>query len=54
LVLFARWPDGGSLSVTQYREGLLPEIVAWFTDEARTAIAPIHAEPGAAADRARE
>jgi hypothetical protein len=40
------------LNVSQHRLGLLPEIVAWFTDEARVAIAPIHAEPDA--DKARK
>jgi hypothetical protein len=43
VVLIARWPDGGQLSVSQYRPGLPAEIVAWFTDEARVAIAPIEA-----------
>jgi hypothetical protein len=43
-VLIARWPDGGELTVSQYCTGLPREIVAWFTDEARVAIAPIHAE----------
>jgi hypothetical protein len=41
LVLFAHWPDRGELSVSQYRPRLSPEIVAWFTDEARVAIAPV-------------
>jgi hypothetical protein len=50
VVLFARWPDRGELSVSQYRAELCPEIVTWFTDEARVAIAPIHAEPGTTAD----
>ncbi len=38
LVLFAHWPVGGELSVSQYRSGLSPEIVAWFTGQARVAI----------------
>jgi hypothetical protein len=42
LVLFARWPEGGELNVSQYRADLSPEIVAWFTEEARVAIAPAH------------
>lgn len=41
VVLIAHWPDGGELRVSQYRTGLAPEIVAWFTDQARVAIAPI-------------
>jgi hypothetical protein len=41
LVLSARWPDGGALTISQHREALSPEIVAWFTAEARDAIAPI-------------
>ena len=45
VVLIAPWPDGGELNVSQYRLGLPAEIVAWFTDEARVAIAPIPAEP---------
>jgi hypothetical protein len=47
LVLIARWPDGGDLSVTPYRAGLAPEVVDWFTDEARLAIAPIDTKPNA-------
>lgn len=50
LVLFARWPDGGELSVAQYRAGLAPEIVAWFSDEARIAIAPLPPEPEESTD----
>ena len=40
LVLLARWPDGGELIVSQHKEGLDPEIVAWFRAEAQTTIAP--------------
>jgi hypothetical protein len=40
VVLIARWPDNGVLTVTKYREDLSAEIVSWFTDEARTAIEP--------------
>jgi hypothetical protein len=50
VVLFARWPDGGELSVSQYSAGLAHEIVAWFTDEARVAIAPMHAESDTSPD----
>src|SRR5262249_18712655 len=41
VVLFATWPDGGSLSVSQHRDNLSPEIVDWFRSEAESAIAPI-------------
>jgi hypothetical protein len=45
VVLIARRPARGEFEVSQYRPGLPLEIVAWFTGEARVAIAPIKAEP---------
>ncbi len=40
-VLFATWPDGGDLSVTQHRTGVPLEVVEWFTAEAKIAISPL-------------
>ncbi len=41
LALFACRPDGGEFSISQYEEGLSPEILEWFIAEARAAIGPI-------------
>jgi hypothetical protein len=51
VVLFASWPEGGVLSVSQHRDGLAKEIVDWFINEAKVAIGPGQDEPVALDDR---
>ncbi|MBI1831157.1 MAG: hypothetical protein HYR84_06880 [Planctomycetes bacterium] len=42
IVLIAFRPDEtGVLSVSQHRDGLLPEIVEWFTAQADNAVIPV-------------
>ena len=44
IVLIAHWPDNGELSVTAYRDDVTPEMIEWFTDQAKSGIAPVSAE----------
>ena len=41
IVLIAHWPDNGELSVAGYRHDVTPEMIEWFTDQAKSAIAPV-------------
>ena len=41
IVLIARWPDGGELSIKSCRPDVTPEMVEWFTKAAKEAIAPM-------------
>jgi hypothetical protein len=48
VVLFASRQEDGALIVLQHRDVMLPEIVEWFTAEAKKAIGPIANDTDAA------